>query len=117
VTTSRSARYQSRSLVRTYLYAIAINLVSGERRRRQNRSAPLESIAEPAASDAQENAIWLKQALSKLRDLEREILMLREYELSYSEIADLMRIPVNTARSRLFRARMALRATWIRPSK
>jgi len=39
----------------------------------------------------------------------REIL-LREYEqLSYAEIADLLCIPVNTVRSRLFRARMALR--------
>jgi RNA polymerase sigma-70 factor, ECF subfamily len=36
--------------------------------------------------------------------------MLREFEqLSYAEIADLLRIPLNTVRSRLFRARMALR--------
>jgi RNA polymerase sigma-70 factor (ECF subfamily) len=42
---------------------------------------------------------------------EREILMLREYEqLSYSEIAELLRIPVNTVRSRLFRSRLALKS-------
>jgi predicted DNA-binding protein (UPF0251 family) len=36
--------------------------------------------------------------------------MLREYEqLSYAEIAQLLRIPVNTVRSRLFRARMAMK--------
>ena len=36
--------------------------------------------------------------------------MLREYEqLSYLEISTLLRIPVNTVRSRLFRARMALK--------
>ena len=36
--------------------------------------------------------------------------MLREYEqLSYSEIAGLTRVPLNTVRSRLFRARMALK--------
>ena len=36
--------------------------------------------------------------------------MLREYEqLSYGEIAGLLHLPVNTVRSRLFRARMALK--------
>ena len=36
--------------------------------------------------------------------------MLREYEqLSYGEIGTLMRMPVNTVRSRLFRARLALK--------
>jgi DNA-directed RNA polymerase specialized sigma24 family protein len=36
--------------------------------------------------------------------------MLREYEqLSYGEIAELLRLPVNTVRSRLFRARMELK--------
>jgi RNA polymerase sigma-70 factor (ECF subfamily) len=36
--------------------------------------------------------------------------MLREFEqLSYAEIAELLRLPVNTVRSRLFRARVALR--------
>ena len=48
--------------------------------------------------------------MAKLDASEREILMLREYEqLSYAEIADLLRLPVNTVRSRLFRARMALK--------
>jgi len=43
--------------------------------------------------------------------------MLREYEqLSYSEIAQLLRIPVNTVRSRLFRARLALKV-WLEPEK
>ena len=37
--------------------------------------------------------------------------MLREYEqLSYCDIAELLRIPVNTVRSRLFRARLALKS-------
>ena len=41
---------------------------------------------------------------------DREILMLREYEqLSYAEIAGMLRLPLNTVRSRLFRARMALK--------
>jgi RNA polymerase sigma-70 factor (ECF subfamily) len=59
---------------------------------------------------ALDNSLWVRRALEKLDPSEREILMLREYEqLSYSEVAELLRIPVNTVRSRLFRARMALK--------
>jgi DNA-directed RNA polymerase specialized sigma24 family protein len=37
--------------------------------------------------------------------------MLREYEqLSYGENAELLRLPVNTVRSRLFRARTELKS-------
>jgi RNA polymerase sigma-70 factor (ECF subfamily) len=48
--------------------------------------------------------------LAQLDEEQREILLLREYEqLSYAEIAALLSLPVNTVRSRLFRARMALK--------
>ncbi len=54
--------------------------------------------------------LWIRQALERLDESEREILMLREYEqLSYAEIAELLKLPVNTVRSRLFRSRMALK--------
>jgi RNA polymerase sigma-70 factor (ECF subfamily) len=105
-----AARYEPRALVRTYLYGIALKLVAAERRKQQaNTTSPLET--EPAVDDASESALWVRQALEKLDPGEREILMLREYEqLSYSEIADLLRLPVNTVRSRLFRSRMALKS-------
>jgi len=49
--------------------------------------------------------------MEKLDAPDREILMLHEYEqLSYSDIAELLRIPVNTVRSRLFRSRLALKS-------
>jgi len=52
----------------------------------------------------------VRQAIERLDTNDREILMLREYEqLSYAEIAELLRLPVNTVRSRLFRARMELK--------
>jgi RNA polymerase sigma-70 factor, ECF subfamily len=55
--------------------------------------------------------LCVRQAMEMLDAPEREILMLREYEqLSYSEIAELLRIPVNTVRSRLFRSRLALKS-------
>jgi RNA polymerase sigma-70 factor (ECF subfamily) len=43
--------------------------------------------------------------------------MLREFEqLSYAEIAGLLGLPVNTVRSRLFRARTALRDLLVAPA-
>ena len=105
-----SARYEPRALVRTYLYSIAMNLLAAERRKQFRDSPPGELAPEPATNDAPDAALWIRQALERLDDSEREILMLREYEqLSYAEIAELMKLPVNTVRSRLFRSRMALK--------
>lgn len=102
--------YQPRALVRTYLYGIAMNLLAAERRRRAKDAPPGKEAPEPAKRGAPDSVLWIRQALDKLNDLEREILMLREYEqLSYAEIAELLELPVNTVRSRLFRARMALK--------
>ena len=101
-----TSRYEPRSLVRTYLYGIALKLLAAERRQ-QARSAPFDPAPSAPAPDT---ALWVRQAIEKLDATEREILMLREYEqLSYSEIADLLRIPLNTVRTKLFRSRMALK--------
>jgi len=52
--------------------------------------------------------VW--KALGRVPDSHREILVLREYQdLSYSEIARTLNIPVGTVMSRLHRARKALR--------
>jgi RNA polymerase sigma-70 factor, ECF subfamily len=60
--------------------------------------------------------VLLRQAMTKLERTDREILMLREFEqLSYAEIAELLNLPVNTVRSRLFRARAALRELLLAP--
>ena len=104
-------RWEPRALFRTYLYSIAMNLVSAERRK-VGREAGAVSIemAEPHANSNVDAAMWLRQAVGKLDESQREILLLREYEQwSYEEIAAVLRIPVNTVRSRLFRARMALK--------
>lgn len=113
-----SARYEPRASVRTYLYSIALKLLLAERRR-DTRSEPICDIAAAAGDSGMEAVIWVRQALEKLDSAEREILMLREYEeLAYEEIGQVLQLPLNTVRSRLFRARAALRqqfspeATW-----
>jgi RNA polymerase sigma-70 factor (ECF subfamily) len=99
-------RYQPRALVRTYFYGIAIKLLAVELR----RLARVEESMDPASDPRVDESLWVRQALDRLEPVEREILMLREYEqLSYAEIAELLRLPLNTVRTRLFRSRMALK--------
>lgn len=108
-----SSRYEPRTLFRTYLYAIAFKILRASRRKSAIRYTLLLAKAEhsePALKNASDAEILLRQAVGLLERLDREILMLREFEqLTYAEIAELLDLPVNTVRSRLFRARLALR--------
>ena len=102
-------RYEPRALFRTYLYGIALKLLAAERRKSGRETSDAEA-PEPVAASDPETAACVRDALERLEDTEREILLLREYEqLSYEEIAGLLGLQLNTVRSRLFRARMALR--------
>jgi len=107
------ARYEPRALFRTYLYAISFKILRAHRRKAAFRAAFLghrNSFPDPSKQDATESGLWVRRAVEKLDPLDREIVMLREFEqLSYAEIADLLQLPLNTVRSRLFRARIALR--------
>ena len=104
-------RYEARTAFRAYLFGIAYHVLSADRRKAAHRrTAPLD-FEPPAVSGNPDAGLWVRQALAQLDDDDREILMLREYsELTYQEIADVRHLPLNTVRSRLFRARMALRA-------
>jgi RNA polymerase sigma-70 factor (ECF subfamily) len=105
-------RYEPRATFRTYLYAIAFRQLSGEWRHAKRDLSHAEN--EPAVDSDPGEALWLRRAVEQLDPAHREVLLLREYEqLSYDEIAALLRIPVNTVRSRLFRARMELKALLI----
>ena len=105
-----ATRYEPRALVRTYLYGIALKLLAAERRKVLMSSKLGQSAPEPETCGAPESVLWVRQAMEKLDASDREILMLREYEqLSYFDISELLRIPVNTVRSRLFRSRLALK--------
>ena len=108
-----AARYQPRALFRTYLYAIGLKILHAHRRKVAFRATffgQRNSAPDPAKHDATESGLWVRRAVEKLEPMDREILLLREFEqLSYAEIADLLQLPLNTVRSRLFRARTALR--------
>ncbi|HTX76794.1 MAG TPA: sigma-70 family RNA polymerase sigma factor [Terracidiphilus sp.] len=109
----RSAgRYEITASFRTYLYAIALRILRAHRRKTIFR-AMFQGAAppgyEPSERSGTESALMLREAVGKLDGIDREMVMLREYEeLTYQEIAEVLQIPVNTVRSRLFRARRSL---------
>src|SRR5258708_35981879 len=107
-----AARYERRGLFRSYLFGIAYNVLLADRRKAVNRR-PDRLDTEPAVQPLADPdaGIWVRDALGRLDEDDREMIMLREYEqLSYQEIADLRGTPLNTVRSQLFRARMALKS-------
>jgi RNA polymerase sigma-70 factor (ECF subfamily) len=107
-----ASRYQPTALFRTYLYAIALKILQAHRRKAAFRAAFWVAAAsrEPVVQNTSDVEVALRHAVGKLEPTDREILMLREFEqLKYEEIAKVLDLPVNTVRSRLFRARTALR--------
>jgi len=110
-----AAPYEPRASFRSYLFGVALNLLLAERRKAAGRrTEPLDQ--EPAAPLAMsaDDTLWIRRALARLDEGDREILLLREYEhLTYQEIADLYEMPLNTVRTRLFRARMAFKAVLV----
>ena len=109
------SRYEPRASVRTYLSGIALKLLAAERRRVLRNSAWSSTLGlvttESNTDRTPDSALWVRQAMERLDASDRESLMLREYEqLSYSDIAEVLRIPANTVRSRLFRSRLTLKS-------
>jgi RNA polymerase sigma-70 factor (ECF subfamily) len=112
-------RYQASALFRTYLYGIAFRILKAHRRKAVFRAmfAGKSADHESDVAAGLDAGLVLRQAVGRLERMDREIVLLREYEdLSYTEIAAVLEIPVNTVRSRLFRARMALRHLLTEPA-
>ncbi len=109
-----------RSSFKTWVYRITVNTAINSFRRsaqKENVHMDYDSIAESlpgntTTADAaiqHDNEAALNVLLELLNPEYRACLVLREIEgLSYQEIADSLRVPVNTVRSRLKRAREAL---------
>jgi RNA polymerase sigma-70 factor (ECF subfamily) len=103
-------RYEVTAPFRSFLFGIAYNLLSEERRRVRPAGSADALPGLAAAAPDLDVVLHVRQAIASLDPIDRDVLLLREFEtLSYAEIAATLDVPVNTVRSRLFRARMAVR--------
>ena len=72
----------------------------------------MTGLPELAAPATQELGTALRHAIAALPELERDVFLLREIAgLHYDEIAAACEVPLETVRSRLHQARVALRAS------
>jgi RNA polymerase sigma-70 factor (ECF subfamily) len=107
---------ESRGQLRSFLLGVARNLAL-KRWREENRWDVLDDnqfadnfVAEPVDLTVGETAKVVGAAVSSLPPLQREVLVLAEYEgLSLEEIARAVEAEVGTVKARLYRARENLR--------
>ncbi len=106
-----------RAKLSTWILTITTNLAIDHMRRSRRDDAPLEpelELADPSTTDADAErrrlAAVLRRAIDDLSPEHRAAFLLREYhEFDYAEIASTLQIDLGTVKSRLSRARAALR--------
>ncbi|MGD9498195.1 MAG: sigma-70 family RNA polymerase sigma factor [Armatimonadota bacterium] len=121
------ASFRGEASFSTWLYRIGMNVCLDELRRRRNEPASLteeaesgepagerdmpDEAAEPArAAEQRELQRLVHEAIGRLAEDFRVIIVLYDIRgLSYQEIAEVLDIPLGTVKSRLNRARHALR--------
>lgn len=125
----RIGDFRSDSRFFTWLYRIAVNVSISHRRRMKYRAATsLDAMTDPEGGNGPQIADPLEEspdqtvdrserhsrliaALDRLDEDHRTVVVLRDMEgLSYTEIAEVLDVPVGTVRSRLHRARSELLA-------
>jgi len=127
-------RFEGRSSLKTWIYRIVVNQCRNRqrwwRRRRKDRSCPIEALSPadearlaeqgPRADSPEERLARrersraVQSALLRLSFEHRAVLLLREVEeLSCDEIAGTLGLPAGTVKSRLSRARDALRSALV----
>lgn len=98
----------------TWILTIATRLTLNELRRPEHATLGTEPLGDErtdAASERQRLGAAISIGVAALPDAQRAVFVLREYhELEYEDIASVLEVDLGTVKSRLARARAALRA-------
>jgi RNA polymerase sigma-70 factor (ECF subfamily) len=117
--------WKATAKVSTWVFTIARNFWINEAARARKRPTPLNPVAGPdqaglpeevdettpdAPAQLAEQAQQIKEAIDRLPDHEREVVLLHQYQnFPYQEIADILEIPLGTVKSRMNSALNRLR--------
>jgi RNA polymerase sigma-70 factor (ECF subfamily) len=115
----RAARQKEIVSERSWLFAVATNLVRDEARKDMRRRRHLELLAQQERAreevvpqldsiERAENAAAARKALDALTERDREALLMREEGLDYNEIAKALDLSVASVGTTLARARKRL---------
>jgi len=111
----KRALWRPSGTVRSWMFRILLNIYRNDlRRRRRAPHLPLDTLAaDPPSLDTQPGRLALAETARAMQSLpmeQREVLLLVAVEeMSYSEAAEVLGIPLGTLMSRLGRARATLR--------
>lgn len=105
--------FRGESEISTWLYRIAMNTMKDQVRKANRHQTLDENMVQdkmPSEYSLEDKKKIIWEALIKLDEKDREIVTLVDINgLSYEQAAFMIDIPVNTVRSRLFRARERLK--------
>ena len=119
------SQFRFKSSFSTWLHRIVVNMCISERRKRQKYVSKVNEFTDyyeqmrPQVKTPEDELLkkerqsQIQEALAKLKDAHRTILVLREIEeLSYEELANVLQCSVGRIKSRLHEARMELRRSF-----
>lgn len=115
--------FRGEASFRSWIYGIARNLAIDNYRKRKNEQLTHSEDWQEHLKDAsqqpedlyisQETTELIKRLINKLPTEQQKVMSLRcEYQLNYREISQILHLPLNTVKSRLFRAREKMRELW-----
>ena len=115
----RALKQETIASERSWLFAVAMNLVRDDARKTARQQRRLERIRDekvaegavepgPTESEREEERAMARQAVDSLAERDRDALLMREEGLSYDEIANALDLSVGSVGTTLSRARRRL---------